>query len=325
MSHIFDAFQRSEAERAGTDSQSSTAVTDLLRRAEKATASGWEQTTDGGQDKEDALRVALGLSQATQRRVPSAQDSVASKSRAEQEDNSIFRQSQRLQVSVLSQNRLVCLTDLHSPAAEAFRLLGVRCRDLAHKTHLQKLLITSTIPDEGKSVVAANLACILASKASQKVLLIEGDLRAASMRDLFGIGDVFGLTEWHKGERSLFECVHYLEGPGCWILPAGTSPANPLEILQSGKLPPLLDQLATLFDWIIIDSPPVLPLADTSIWMRLTDGILLVARRGTTEKKHLLKGIEALDQRKLIGTVLNCSQSMPPEGYYYRYQVKQAK
>jgi Mrp family chromosome partitioning ATPase len=77
-----------------------------------------------------------------------------------------------------------------------------------------------------------------------------------------------------------------------------------------------MEQLATLFDWIIIDSPPILPLADTSVWTRLADGILLVTRQGITQKRHLQRGLEALESKKIIGAVLNSSKSSADNEYY---------
>ena len=83
-----------------------------------------------------------------------------------------------------------------------------------------------------------------------------------------------------------------------------------------------MDQLAANFDWIIIDSPPVLPLADTSIWMRMADGILLVTRQGTTEKKQLQKGLEALDPKKTLGALVNGATVSAYSGYYYRTPIQ---
>jgi len=97
-----------------------------------------------------------------------------------------------------------------------------------------------------------------------------------------------------QGERTLAASIYRLEPAGIWFFPAGIAPANPLELLESGKLPALMEQLTAWFDWIIIDSPPVLPLADTSVWTRLADGILLVTRQGTTQKSQLKRGLEAL-------------------------------
>jgi Mrp family chromosome partitioning ATPase len=103
-------------------------------------------------------------------------------------------------------------------------------------------------------------------------------------------------------------------------LPAGDSSRNPLELMQSGRLSGLMEQLTSWFDWIVIDSPPVLPLADTSIWMRLADGVLLVTRQGATEKKQLKRALEAIEQKKLLGALLNSSESTTNNYYYNEYR-----
>ncbi len=113
--------------------------------------------------------------------------------------------------------------------------------------------------------------------------------------------------------------IYHLDGAGFWFLPAGHPAENPLELMQSGRLSALIEQLTAAFDWIIIDSPPVLPLADTSLWARLVDGVLLVAREGVTRKRQLKRGLEALDQSKLLGMVLNSSTNSDHENYYQRY------
>jgi Mrp family chromosome partitioning ATPase len=134
---------------------------------------------------------------------------------------------------------------------------------------------------------------------------------------MFGLGKNPGLCEWLEGERNLEASIYHLTGSGLWILPAGSTPSDALELLQSGKLSTLMNQLTTWFDWIIIDSPPVLPLADTSVWMRLADGILLASRQGTTEKRQLQRGLEAIEPKKLIGALVNSSTSATASDYYY--------
>ena len=156
-------------------------------------------------------------------------------------------------------------------------------------------------------MVAANLACTLASEAQQRTLVLEGDLRSPSLSHLFGLGKKPGLSELLEDGRSLTTSIYHLEGPNVWILPAGSAPGNALELLQSGRLATLMDQLSVLFDWIVIDSPPVLPLADTSVWMRVVDGVLLTTRQGTTEKRQLQRGLEAVESKKLIGALVNNS------------------
>ena len=224
---------------------------------------------------------------------------------------------QSLKVVVPPQNRLVCLTDNESLAAEKFRFLGISLQNLRRERPLKKVLITSTIPQEGKSTVSANLACTLAKRTQQRTLLLEGDVRRPSLSQLFGLGRVSGICECLQGEHSLLTSIYHLEGPGFWFLPAGSAPKHPLELMQSGRLSAAMDQLAAWFDWIIIDSPPVMPLADTSVWMRLADGILLVVRQGITEKGHLKSGLEVLERGKIIGAVLNGSNRPAQTDYYY--------
>ena len=122
------------------------------------------------------------------------------------------------------------------------------------------------------------------------------------------------ITPSYLGETieysSLHACRSTLEDPT-------KSPQNPLEVLQSNKLNALMAQLTDWFDSVIIDSPPVLPLADTSVWMRLADGIILVARQGVTEKKQLQRGLEAIEPQKLVGALLNCSKNQTLSHYYY--------
>jgi len=167
--------------------------------------------------------------------------------------------------------------------------------------------------------VAANLAAILARRQQPKILLLEGDLRRPSLARQFGLGSIPGLSEWLKGEPRPIKHIYRLEGPNLWFLPAGRPPENPLELMQSGRLSELLNQLSAWFDWIIIDSPPILPLADTSVWARLADGVLLVTREGITKKQMLQRGLQAIEQSKLLGAVVNSSSNTDHSNYYQRY------
>jgi capsular exopolysaccharide synthesis family protein len=237
----------------------------------------------------------------------------------EQLPDNDLRRFRSLPISLPPDSKLICLTAQESFGAEKFRFLGVRLRQLQQTRTLKKLLITSTIPEEGKSTVAANLATILARRQQPKILLLEGDLRRPSLATQFGLGKIPGLSEWLQGESRPIQHIYRLEGPNLWLLPAGRPPENPLELMQSGRLSELLKQLSTWFDWIIIDSPPILPLADTSVWARLADGILLVTREGTTKKRMLQQGLQALEQTKLLGAVVNSSANTDHTNYYQRY------
>jgi capsular exopolysaccharide synthesis family protein len=289
MSRIFDALQRSEAERTGAQSLGPLSLaTEFLQKAER-------DLRDAGNApvKKDVEGEGL------------REDLVAE-----------FR---ALPVHLSPNSRLICLSDKESLGAEKFRFLSVRLRQIQQTRPLKKLLITSTIPEEGKSMVCGNLAAVLARKKQQRVLLLEGDLRRPVLTSRLGLGKLAGLTEWLQNEPAPMTNIYRLEELGVWLLPAGRPADNPLELMQSGRLSGLLDQLAGSFDWVIIDSPPVLPLADTSLWMRLADGVLLVAREGVTQKRQLQRGLEILEPAKLIGMVLNSSSNSDHENYYQRY------
>ena len=294
MSRIFEALQRSESERSGTTSAPPALATELLQVVER-----------------EASALAP-------KDLPATEVAPEDFGQTEFAENDLS-QFQSLPVSLPQDSKLVCLTAPESFGAEKFRFLGVRLRQVQHSRPIKRLLITSTIPEEGKSTVSANLATILARRQQPKVLLLEGDLRRPSLSKQFGLGSIPGLSEWLKGEPRPMNHIYRLEGPNLWFLPAGRPPENPLELMQSGRLSELLNQLSGWFDWIIIDSPPILPLADTSVWARLADGILLVTREGTTKKGMLQRGLQAIEQSKLLGAVVNSSANTDHSNYYQRY------
>jgi capsular exopolysaccharide synthesis family protein len=327
MSRIFDALQRSEAERSGANGTPAADATELLRHAERRAVSDFgdkagpefESTVPHKSEKmvRQNGRAASSNGAASAANGVHAAASAVAEPPQSQERPAIFDQFQMLRVSVPDQGRLVSVSAKESPAAEAFRLLAVRLRHLRRDRALKRILITSSIPQEGKSMCSANLACSLALRVPQRTLLLEGDIRRPSLAPMFGLAPRAGLSEWLRGERELKDSICFLEGPGLWFMPAGSCSANPLELLQSSTLSPLMDQLSDLFDWVVIDSPPILPLADTSVWSRLCDGTLLVTRQGVTERRQLERGIEAIEPQKLIGAVLNSSNSAPHSDYYY--------
>jgi capsular exopolysaccharide synthesis family protein len=302
MSNIFDALQRAELEGSGENSSTLTLATELLQAAEQKLRDSGPIIRDSGPIIEEPAS-------------PARDDSFDSNPSAPLDD---VDRCPVLPISIREDSRLVSLGKEGSLGAEKFRFLAVRLRQLRQSRPLKKVLITSTIPQEGKSTVAANLACTLARRKPQKTLLLEGDLRRPNIAAQFGLGKLPGLCEWLSGETQAIN-IYRLESLGVWMLPAGTAPQNPLELMQSGKLSPLMEQLEAWFDWIVIDSPPVLPLADASLWSRLADGILLVTRKGTTEKQQLQRGLEAIDKSKLLGALVNSSATVEHSDYYQQY------
>jgi capsular exopolysaccharide synthesis family protein len=319
MSQIFDALLRSESERGGNDPAAQAEATELLRSVENQASIQWDFSALSDSRNGNGAHETSLIEQEAVRQHSDAFDAQAAFHHPwhseRPSDSNPFRS---ISITPTAEDRLVCLTDQADATAEAFRLLGVRLKDLRQTRPLNKLLITSTVPQEGKSTVAANLACTLAHITGERTLLVEGDIRRPSLSRVFQMGDGAGICEWLREERDLPDCIYRVDGAGICILPAGKAAATPLELMQSKKLPGLMDQLTGLFDWVIVDSPPILPLADTSIWTRIVDGILLVTRQGITEKKQLERGLRALDPGKVIGALMNCSRVSTYSSYYYR-------
>src|SRR5579871_856617 len=238
MSRIFDALQRAERERPGGDSTSLPEGQDLIRNAERRAATEWNGTA------ETSLTSLLehdGISQlyAEDRTLSNSEtdlDAFTFKKELGAEREKVFSSFQPQPIFLSEQSRLVCLTDKESPTAEAIRLLAVRLRDIRRSKLLKKVLITSTIPSEGKSTISGNLACVLANSNDQKVLLLEGDLRRPALSRMFGIRPDDGIGECLRGESISLKGIHYLKDANLWFLPAGSAPKNPLELLQSPKL-----------------------------------------------------------------------------------------
>ena len=337
MSRIFDALQRSGAEQSGIEYPDMVSVATEVFEAPRRPAFPDPATPDPKPGLQvsaepiaaEPISAVMSEELVTVGRVTVTEELVqrmevpetaapAAESPVRESVKEFPAEFPSLEVSVTAASRLVYFTEPDSLAAEKFRFLGVRLRQLQQTRQLKKVLVTSTIPAEGKSLVSANLAGVLARR-KQRVLLIEGDMRRPTLAHQFGLGRLTGLAEWLQGGMQAPSNIYHLGGPGFWLMPAGDPPANPLELMQSGRLSRLMTQLSVHFDWIVVDSPPLLPLADTTVWARLTDGILLVAREGKTEKKQLQRGLEAVKKSDLLGVVLNgCSRS-DHENYYQRY------
>ena len=171
-------------------------------------------------------------------------------------------------------------------------------------------------------MVAANLSHALAA-GKQQVLLLEGDLRRPSLGYQLGLSHLPGLSEMlQDGNEGLN--IYRLESSGLCVLLAGDVRSNPLQLMEPAKLSALMEHVSTGFDWVIIDCPPMLPLADTSVWTRLTDAILLVTRPGVTSKRQLQRSLETIEQSKLLGSVLNASTEATRNHYYYHYASRSA-
>jgi capsular exopolysaccharide synthesis family protein len=209
-------------------------------------------------------------------------------------------------VEASPKSRLVALTSPNGLGAEKFRALVTRMDHLRKQRELKSFQVTSSMINEGKTLVAGNVAITLAKYSGSKTLLIEGDMRRPALAALLGLSELRGLTDWWSGrdpEPTKFICK--VKDMPLWFLPAGKACDQPSEIIRSTRFVKAFAKLASQFEWIVVDSTPMLPIVDVNLWSKLVDGTLLVVREGLTGVKALKKGLQALDHPKWIGVVLN--------------------
>jgi protein-tyrosine kinase len=218
-------------------------------------------------------------------------------------------------------SRLVAWTTPNSLGAEKFRALAVRLDDVRRQSRLHSLQVTSSVINEGKSFVAANLAVTLAKYSGAKTLLIEGDMHRPTLGSMFGLQGLPGLCDWWSGRhQDLSRFLVRITGTALWFLPAGKDCDRPSDILRSAQLREAFAQLAGQFDWIVVDSTPMLPVIDANLWSKLVDGTLVVVREGVAPLKALKNGLQSLDNPKLIGVVVNDASEFNQvdyDGQYY--------
>lgn len=214
-------------------------------------------------------------------------------------------------------SRLVAVEHPHELAAEKMRVLATRMRFLQQRKGLKSLLVTSAACGDGKTLISANLAITLA-KQGEKTLLIDGDLHQRSLTRMVGEASSRGFSDWYQTRDSIGNYLLRSEDMPLWFLGSGLPHSQPLSVLQADETAAALKEVANWFSWIVIDSPPLLPLADANVLAMLTDATLLVVRHGATPKRLFQKAIEQFDRSKLFAVVVNDAQTSE-EKYYKKY------
>jgi capsular exopolysaccharide synthesis family protein len=214
---------------------------------------------------------------------------------------------------------LVALNNERELGAEKFRVLGARLSNIRLGATLKMLQVTSSVVGEGKTLTSVNLAMTLAKRFAQKVLLVEGDLRKPAVCEMLGLTNRLGIGDWWQEQNApVSNFMLRIGETGMCLLPAGNA-VHPASVLQSQRLPEMLSGLTRVFDWIIIDTPPLLPMADSNQWSRIADGTLFVVRRGAVSRAALKKAVESIDNPKLVGIVLNDASDYDRVNYYDQY------
>jgi polysaccharide biosynthesis transport protein len=222
----------------------------------------------------------------------------------------------------LADPKITSILDAGTIPGEQFRFLRARLSLLQRQQGFKKLLVTSSVPEEGKTFVACCLAGILAQEPGKRVLLIDADLRMPRTAKELGLereGELVGLSQILQRTHTLNEALIKLSGMEFFYLPPGEIPQNPSELLASSGLEHLLRETAQMFDWVIIDAPPVLNVADPAHLAPLCDTVLLVIRAERTPAKLIQKAIETVGKSRICGILMNRANIHRNTRYYYKY------
>ncbi len=234
----------------------------------------------------------------------------------------IIAKSSREAVEMVAQARP------HSQMAESYRALRTSLLLTNLGAPPKVIMITSALPQEGKTTTSMNTALVLAQKGV-RVLLIDADLRRPSIHKILGMGPRSGLSNVLTGSATLQQTITRSSIlPNLWILPAGTPPPNPAELLASANMRDVLEELRGQYDHIVVDTPPTLSVTDAVVLSPRADAIVLVIRSGQTTKQALRRSRDILTQvnAKVSGVLLNAVDlSSPDYYYYYEYQSKYSR
>lgn len=201
---------------------------------------------------------------------------------------------------------------------ERFRTLRSRLYKIASTRNLKRVLITSGVAAEGKTFVASNLAQSIIQQPELRVLLIDADLRSSRLHLLFGAQSCPGLSDYLRGEADEYGVIQKGSSENLFLIPGGNLVTNPSELLLSGRMKQLLNTVTPVFDWIIIDSPPTLPVHDATVLADMVDGVLFVIRAGSTNAEIVERTAAEFQGKNLLGVVLNRVQKTDTYGEQYQ-------
>lgn len=222
---------------------------------------------------------------------------------------------------VLSKQRnLVAFYKPKSTTAEQYRTIRTNIDFSQVSGELKTIMVTSAGPGEGKSTTAANLAAVMAQQGKH-VLLIDADLRKPTMHYTFRLSNTNGLTTLLTKRTTFDETIQSTEAENLFVLTSGPIPPNPAELLSSPAMSSFINHALTLFDTVILDTPPVLAVTDAQVLANLCDGTVFVVRSGATEKEAATKAKDLLTKAKarVLGVVLNGKPVSKSDGHYYYY------
>lgn len=224
-----------------------------------------------------------------------------------------------LECELPADSRLAMLESARVLGEDRFRLLRHHLHELRGMRRLQTIIVTSAIPQDGKSTIAINTAAALADGGKKRVLLIEADLHCPSLGRTLGLEKAPGTAECLEQDSDPFLYLRKLNPLGFYFLQAGTAVANPTDLIQAGMFEALLKKVRPHFEWVIVDTPPVCPVPDTLTLWNYVDGVLMVVRSGSTPRELADQAIELAGRDRIAAIVYN--GSLEATESYYRYST----
>jgi capsular exopolysaccharide synthesis family protein len=218
--------------------------------------------------------------------------------------------------------QLVHTSEANPMLVEQFRRLAATLHHAQMGNGIRVIMLTSASPDDGKTLTALNLSLVLSESYRKRVLLIDADLRRPSLANIADVTGAPGLSEALRSPTEKKLGILQVT-PLLMLLPAGRPDADPIGGLTSARMRSILDEAAGRFDWVILDAPPMGPLADANLLASMVDGAVFVVRSGRTHYHAAQRAIEALGRERVLGVVLNGVEKMPPEQYAYYSAPKQ--
>ena len=212
--------------------------------------------------------------------------------------------------------RLVAITHPHSTYCEEYRSLRTQVLHKSQRQKLQSIVVASINASEGKSVTALNLSWLLAQTDGVKALIIDSDLRMPSLTDYLGIETDKGLSDVLSGRTTLRESIIRLDPAGLHLLPGGEARSDVAELISGPKFKEILREAKEIFDYVIIDAPPLGIFTDANVLINHADGALLVIRANRTRYATVDRILESLPRDRMLGVVLNQSDDVMDESHY---------
>jgi receptor protein-tyrosine kinase len=217
----------------------------------------------------------------------------------------ILARVQEVPYRPLADAHLLDATRPSEAPAEEFRTLRTRLNHLQSLSPIHNVVVTSPSPAEGKSFTAVNLAIAEAQLAGNPTLLADFDFRRPIVHSLFQVDRSPGITDYLLGRAELHEVIKRVAGTNLYIMPAGEAVLNPLELLNLQQVKDLFDALPSVFNWVILDTPPLLFAADASLLSTLCHGTILVVRIGSTTIDSVARAMQSLCENNVLGIAVN--------------------